>query len=402
MGDGSGCIVAAPPESAGPLTHSPARPADDSPVRICVVAPSLGILGGQAVQALRLVEHLRAVDGLSVDLLAVNPRLPGVLGRLQRIKYVRTVLTSIAYIASLLRRLPGYDVIHVFSASYWSFLLAPLPAMAIGRLYGKKVLLNYHSGEAEDHLTRSRVAVRAIGLANEVVVPSDYLAAVFARFGIRAHAIFNFVDVERIPYRRRTQLAPRVLTNRNLEPMYNVACALRAFARIQAGRPEATLVVAGFGSQRVALEALAAELGLRSVSFVGRVPAEEMGARYAEADLFLNASNIDNMPLSILDAFAAGVPVVTTDAGGIPWMVEDGRTGLIVPRDDADALAAAALRLLGDAALATRIGDGGRAECLARYVWPVVGQQWVDLYRGLAGRTTQRAAAAELRTAARR
>jgi glycosyltransferase involved in cell wall biosynthesis len=368
------------------LKGSVVRGEPSGTVRVCVVAPSLGILGGQAVQALRLVDHLKEVDGLSVDFLPVNPRLPGLPGRLQAIKYVRTVVTSIRYVASLLQRLRHYDVIHVFSASYWSFVLAPLPAMMIGRLYGKRVLLNYHSGEAEDHLARSPFAVRAMGLAHEVVVPSHYLAEVFARFGIRARAIFNFVDVARIPYRRRTRLSPRLLTNRNLEPMYNVACALRAFARVQAELPEATLVVAGFGSQRGNLESLAAELGLRNVSFVGRIPADEMGRLYDAADLFLNASNIDNMPLSILDAFAAGVPVVTTDAGGIPHLVDDGLTGLLVSREDDGALAAAALRLLRDDALATRIGDAGRAECLAYYTWPVVSEGWVSLYRTLAGR----------------
>jgi glycosyltransferase involved in cell wall biosynthesis len=148
-------------------------------------------------------------------------------------------------------------------------------------------------------------------------------------------------------------------------------------------------VVAGFGSQRGNLEALAAELGLRNVSFVGRIPADEMGQLYQAADLFLNASNIDNMPLSILDAFAAGVPVVTTDAGGIPHMVDDGRTGLIVSREDDGALADAALRLLRDDALATRIGDAGRAECLAHYTWPVVSEGWVSLYRTLAGRQSR-------------
>ncbi len=357
--------------------------ADGRPIRIAVVAPSLGILGGQAVQALRLVEHLRSFEGIEVDLLPVNPRLPGLLGRLQAIKYVRTVLTSAAYIASLIRRVPQYDVLHVFSASYWSFLLAPLPAMMIGRLYRRRVLLNYHSGEAEDHLTRSRVAVRAMALAHVVVVPSPFLADVFARFGIETRVVFNFIEVAGIPYRRRTAIEPRLLTNRNLEPLYNVACALRAFARIQAAIPEARLTVAGFGSQRATLESLARDLDLRDVTFVGRVAADAMGAYYDRADLFLNASNVDNMPLSILDAFAAGVPVVTTDAGGIPRMVDHDRTGLVVPKDDDAALARAALCLLRDPLTALRIADAARAECLAHYVWPVVGMQWINLYRSL-------------------
>jgi L-malate glycosyltransferase len=360
----------------------PRRP---RPLRVAVVAPSMNILGGQAVQALRLLEHLRDGAGLEADLLPVNPILPGLLGRLQRIKYVRTVLTSIRYVASLLARLPSYDVIHVFSASYWSFLLAPLPAMLIGRLYGRKVVLNYHSGEAEDHLSRWPSAVRAMKLAHEIVVPSRYLVEVFARFGLPASAIFNFVDVANVPYRRRQPLRPRFLTNRNLEPLYNVALVLRAFARIQQTTPDATLTVAGFGSQRAALEAQAAALGLRGVSFVGRVPPSEMGALYDASDLFLNGSDIDNMPLSILDAFAAGTPVVTTDAGGIPYVVRDGATGFVVPRGDDAGLADRSLQLLHDPALAVRLADAARAECLAQYTWPVVRDQWVALYSALAG-----------------
>lgn len=363
---------------------APDTPISTPATRICVVAPSLGILGGQAVQARRLVDHLNLGSAVDVDLLAVNPQLPGILGRLQSIKYVRTILTSVAYVASLFFRIRRYDVVHVFSASYWSFVLAPLPAMLVGRLFGRKVVLNYHSGEAQDHFSRWPSAVRATRLAHEIIVPSDYLVDIFARFGMRARAIVNFVDVERIPYRRRSSLAPRFLSNRNLEPLYNVACILRAFACIQREYPNAELAVAGFGSQREMLESLARELGLRGVSFIGRVPSNQMGALFDASDVYLNSSNIDNMPLSILDAFASGTPVVSTDAGGIPYIVRNGENGLLVAREDHIALAASAIRLLRDPALAERLSDAARQECLMKYQWPVVRDQWVALYQGLA------------------
>src|SRR5712691_11394674 len=124
-------------------------------LRVLIVAPSFDILGGQAVQAARLLERLRQEPGIEVGFLAVNPRLRG-LRKLQSIKYVRTLVTSIAYIASLLNCIRHYDVVHIFSASYFSFLLAPTPAIMVGKLYRKKLLLNYHSGEAEEHLQRWR------------------------------------------------------------------------------------------------------------------------------------------------------------------------------------------------------------------------------------------------------
>ena len=316
-------------------------------VRVLIVAPSLGILGGQAVQAARLLARLRAEPSLEVAFLPVNPRLPGLFGRLQQVKYVRTVLTSVAYVASLLWRVRSFDVIHVFSASYTSFVIAPTPAILVAKLYGKKIVLNYRSGEAADHLARwRRTALPTIRLVDAVAVPSGYLVDVFARFNLRARSIFNFVETERFRFRPRRPLRPVFLSNRNLEPLYNVGCILRAFAIVQRRVPDATLTIAGDGSQRAALEQLARELDLRNTEFVGRVEQERMPDLCERADIYLNSSDIDNMPGSIIEAYAAGLPVVTTDAGGIPYILADGETGLMVGRGDHEALAAAALRLL--------------------------------------------------------
>jgi glycosyltransferase involved in cell wall biosynthesis len=367
-------------------TVMPDSPPLRRPIRVCLVGPSLDILGGQAVQAARLLQRFRTVPELEVDFLPVNPRLPGVLRALQRVKYVRTVVTSAAYVTSLFARLRRYDVVHAFSASYYSYLLAPLPALFVARLYGRRTVLNYRSGEAEDHLANWPSAAATMRrYVDAIAVPSGYLVDVFGRFGLSAHSIFNFVDTDSIPYRERGTPRPVFFSNRNFEPLYDVACTLRAFALVQQQVPQASLVLAGDGSQRAELEALAASLGLRHVSFIGRVPPERMPALYDAAEIYLNSPNIDNMPGSIIEAFAAGVPVVTTDAGGIPYIVSHERTGLMAPSGDAAAMAAAALRLLREPGLASRLAGEARAECLARYVWPAVRDEWVRLYARLAG-----------------
>lgn len=353
-------------------------------IRVGIVVASIDILGGQAIQALRLIEGLRAESGIEAELLPINPRLPRPLRWLQRIKYVRTLVTSIAYVASLLVRLPRFDVVHVFSASYFSFLLAPAPAILISKLYGKPVLLNYHSGEAEDHLRRwPRTALPILRLADRVVVPSDYLVKVFAEFGVKAQAVFNTVDSSRFRFRERRPLKPVLLSNRNLEAHYNVGCTLRAFALIQKKVPAATLIVAGDGSQGRYLRELAQTLELRSVEFVGAVAPDGMPALYNEAEIFVNGSTIDNQPLSIIEAFASGLPVVTTNAGGIPYMIKNEATGLLVERNDHEALARNVLRLLEEPELASSITNHARAEC-ERYAWHAVRAQWLNLYRELA------------------
>ncbi len=365
--------------------NSSATPASPRPIRVLLVGPSLAILGGQSVQLKRLLDKLEEAGEVLPGFLPVNPQLPGPLGALQRVKYVRTVVTSLAYLVGLLRTVPRYDVIHAFSASYWSFILAPLPAMLVGRLFGKKVVLNYHSGEAEDHLQRwRRTALPAMRLAHAIVVPSGYLVDVFARFGLEAQAIPNFVDVERFPWRERPSPRPVFLSNRNLQGLYNVGCIIRAFAIVRREVPAARLLVAGFGPERDALEALAHDLGVDGVvEFRGKLEPAAMAALYDEADVYLNSPNIDNMPLSLIEASAAGLPVVSTDAGGIPYLVTHDESALLVPCDDAAALAAAALRVLREPGLSTRLAATARRHCLERYTWVATWGQWRDLYATL-------------------
>lgn len=363
-----------------PIAPECTAPPRGASLRVCLVGPSLDIVGGQSIVLDRLLARFRATPGIEVSFVAVNPRLPGPLGALQRVKYVRTVVTSMAYVASLVRRLRDVDVVHAFSASYWSYLLAPVPAMLVGRIYGKTVILNYHSGEADDHLANWRTAVPLARVAHAIAVPSGYLVEVFRRHALGARAVFNFVEVDKISFRPRAALRPRFLSNRNLETLYNVACSIRAFARVQDVVPDAELVVAGDGRERAALEGLVASLRLRNVRFVGRVAPGAMPALYEDADVFLNSPDIDNMPSSIIEAYAAGLPVVTTDAGGIPFIVRHEGTGMMVPTGDDAAMADQALRLLRDPALVARITAQARAECLERYTWPAVQAAWMQLY----------------------
>ncbi len=374
-------------ETRGSVSHEN----QSAPTRVLIVAASLDILGGQAVQAARLLEELRQEPSIEVSFLPINPRLPGLLRRLQAIMFVRTILTSIAYVWLLLWRVPRYDVIHVYSASYFSFVLAPTPAILVAKFFGKKAILNYHSGEAEDHLAHwRRTAIPVMRLADSIVVPSKYLVDVFARFNLHASAVFNTIETDSFCFRERSNLRPVFLANRNLESLYNVRMVLRAFAIIQHRFPAARLTIAGEGSERAALEALAHELNLRHTEFVGRVPPERMPELYERADIYLNGSDIDNMPLSILEAFAAGVPVVTTNAGGIPYIVGDGETGLLVERGDYEAMAARAIRLLEDNAFATKLVRAAHQEC-RKYSWVTVRDGWLKIYHKLGARTEKSA-----------
>ena len=352
-------------------------------LRVLIVAPSLDILGGQSRQAVRLMEGLKRESNLEIGFLPHNPRLPGILRSLQSIKYVRTVVTTLYYIALLLWRVRQYDIIHIFCASYYSYSMSAIPALGIARLYGKKSILNYRSGEAEDHLKTWRSAVPTIRWADEVVVPSGYLVDVFGQYGLRARAIHNIVELDRFTYRERQPLRPVFLTSRLLEPLYNVPCVLRAFAIIQESYPDARLTIAADGFLRRDLEALARELKLRQTEFIGFVKFEGMPALYDAADIYLSATSIDNMPSSLTESMACGLNVVTTDGGGaIPYIMTNEVSGLIVDRDDHKALAAAALRLLNDNEFALKLARNAH-ESTKKFTWPYIRDQWLTVYREL-------------------
>jgi glycosyltransferase involved in cell wall biosynthesis len=222
-------------------------------------------------------------------------------------------------------------------------------------------------------------------LADELIVPSQYLIDVFRKFDLHATAVANIIDCRRFKYRERKPLLPIFFSNRNLYTLYNVACILRAFSKIQQKFPEAKLIIAGDGSERSGLEWLARKLKLQNVEFRGRVAPGKMNELYDETHIFLNSSNIDNMPGSILESFASGMPVVSTSAGGIKCIVTHERTGLLVPKNDHDGLATWSIRLLESPKLASSIARNAYDE-ISAYTWEAVRESWLAVYLRLAGR----------------
>jgi L-malate glycosyltransferase len=355
---------------------------DRRPMRVAIVAPTLSYVGGQAVQADLLLKYWANDPSVEARFIPIDPELPAWIRWTQRLRYVRTVFRMPFYWANLWRNLKNVDIAHIFSASYWAFLLAPFPALLIARLRGKKTLINYHSGEARDHLARWRTALPILRRADRLVVPSMYLADVFREFGLDAQVAPNFVDFNQFRYRRRYPARPCLICSRGFGAYYSVDLVVRAFARIKSEFPDAHLCLLGEGEQEPQVRALVRELGLADVQFAGTVSRAAVGRYYDEADIFINASWLDNMPLSILEAFASGIPVVTTAPGGIKYLVEHERTGLLCEPGDWQTLAANVIRLLRDPGLALRLADHAFEES-RKYGWEAVRGQWLDVYKRL-------------------
>jgi len=351
-------------------------------ISVAIVAASLRYVGGQSVQAQLLLRHWENDPAVDAKLIPIDPPLPRAFAWVERIPALRTLVRQPFYLWELWKGLKDADVAHIFSASYWSFLIAPAPALWIARLRGKKAIIHYHSGEARDHLRRFPRARRILRKADRLVVPSEYLVRVFQEFGLEAHAIPNVVDVSQFSFRERQPLRPHLICTRGFHPYYSVDVVVRAFADVQKQIPEARLDLAGKGPSEAEIRELVRDLKLPGVRFTGVVSREEIGRLYDQADIFINASWLDNMPVSILEAFACGTPVVSTAAESISYLVEHERTGMLSEVGDASALAGNVLRLLREPELAARIA----VEALRQsdlYRWAAVREQWLDTYRSV-------------------
>jgi L-malate glycosyltransferase len=353
-----------------------------SPLRVTIVAASLRYVGGQSVQADLLLRNWRSDSDVQAELVTIDPEFPRGLKWVQGIPVLRTLVRQPFYLHALWCGLENADIAHIFSASYWSFLLAPVPAWFVARLRKKKVLLHYHSGEARDHLRQFRTARTMLGKMDMLVVPSGYLVDVFAEFGLKADVVPNIVDLSQFSFRPRMPLRPHLVCTRGFHAYYRVDLVLRAFAEVQKVFPQARLDLAGAGPLDGQIRSLAHDLKLSDVRFLGVVARAEIGKVYDAADIFVNASSVDNMPVSVLEAFACGTPVVSTAPEGMRYLVEHGETGLLSPVGDAEALAENILRLLKDAELSARLAANAYRESM-RYRWTAVREQWLDEYRKL-------------------
>ena len=345
--------------------------------RVLIVGPKPPPYGGMAIQAQALVARLRQ-DGADADFLATNPEVFRWLGQL---KGIRTVIQSLLYLTNLAGDLARSQVVHLLGASHWYFILRVIPTVVLAKLFRRRIILNYRGGEAPEFFARfPRLIKPILRLVDVIAVPSAYLQRLFHAYGYHATIIPNFVDLGRFRFRQRDLIKPNLLLTRSLEPLYNIPMALRAFAYIKQQYPEARLDVVGSGSEETTLKSWVRQQGLSGVYFHGAVRNEEIAKFLDNADILLNPTNADNMPNNLMEAFAAGVPVVTTNVGGIPDLVGKEEAALMVDADDAAAMARCVYELLHRPQLVARLTLQASKLC-EQMTWESVGRQWVEMYR---------------------
>jgi len=365
--------------------------------RVCVVAPaSVGVALSDEMDGVQIRRfRLDLPDDLNYGKVAQS-RVT-LMGRLKRLTAMKTYLSGQYRAILAASREFKPDVLH----GHWAIPTGPAIVAAARRLRVPSVI-TMHGGDvyvnkAEGYNFPTRWYVRPIlkwTLTNAsalTAISDDCIEHAMRAGAARDHIrlIMNGADLRRFSP-LLDQPTPRpfgpkmIFACRQLFPRKGIRFLISAAAQLRARHPTLQLVIAGDGFERPELEKQAADLGIGEVTkFLGWTANAELPQYFRACAVSVIPSLEEGFGIPAAEAMGCEVPVVASDAGGLPEVVENGVTGLVVPKGDVPALTAAIDQLLSDAALRERMGKAGRARALARFDWSRSAEQFVDLYQSL-------------------
>lgn len=272
-----------------------------------------------------------------------------------------------------------FDVFHIHCCSHWGFLPAII-GVIVGRKLGKRIVLTYHGGGGESFFDKHPKLVHHFLTRTDTnIVLSGFLAQIFEKHELPYITIPNILEFDDSHFRLRETLKPNYICTRAHETLYNIPCILRAFKQVQVQRPEGTLTLLGDGSEHQNLINLAEELGLQNVTFTGKVDNNEIYHHLDKADILLSSPTIDNMPVSLLEAMNAGLLVISSNVGGVPYVVKNNHSGLLFKSDNDEELAKKMLWALTNQNVAKTIILQANKD-ISRYRWENIKEQLYTAY----------------------
>lgn len=284
-------------------------------------------------------------------------------------------------IRTFLRLRKNLDLVLIDSYSmkaFWfTYALAKLSMM-----WGIPYIPILRGGGYPERLKSSPSLCREIfGNAYRNISPSLYLMKHFVDEGFKVDYIPNFIPLEHYKYRVRNVLRPRLFWVRSFHEIYNPVMALKVIEIVSKSYPEAQLCMVGpdkDGSLKIVEDEIE-KMGIKSsVKLTGKLSKAEWARLSEDYDIFINTTNFDNHPVSVIEAMALGMPVVSTRVGGIPYLIEDGADGLLARAGDANDFSEKVITLLKDSENARKIASNARSK-VEEFDWESVSTKWQAL-----------------------
>lgn len=296
-----------------------------------------------------------------------------------------------------------YDLVIIDTFSGRGFWFASIAAL-IASFLGKPYILNLHGGNLPDFLKKNARTfkaimshlvhpfplygratlipyIRVLRKASCLISPSSYLVHEISALGFQVEEIPNSIDIERYTFRLRTKPSPKLLWVRSLHHIYNPILAVEVLAEVKKQYPAAKLTMVGPDKgELVECKRKAHELHVSdSIFFTGLIPKDKINVIAQEHDIFINTTNVDNAPVSVIEAMAMGLPIVSTNVGGMSYLLQDGKEGLLVPPDNVSKMTSAIFTILTDPDLPRVLSESGRRR-VEKHSWEYVSVLWGSLY----------------------
>jgi glycosyltransferase involved in cell wall biosynthesis len=263
------------------------------------------------------------------------------------------------------------------------------------RRVGKPYILTLHGGNLPEFSRKNTKRVqKLLNSAAMVTSPSPYLAELMSQYRKDLVLLPNPIDLKALPFNLRTNPRTTLIWLRAFHSIYNPVLAIKVLASLIQEFPDVRLKMGGpdkDGTTLKQFQSAAVELKVTDrVQIVGAIPHEKVGDFLSEGDIFLNTTFFDNTPVSVLEAMACGLCVVSTNVGGIPILIKNEQEALLVPPDDVNAMTQAVRRLLREPQLASQISSGGRTKVEA-FDWTEILPKWQSLFLNVCQRNSNQA-----------
>lgn len=334
-------------------------------MKVLQIANYSDSVGGIAIQVRLLTEKLRS-EGIECDILSTKGSL------FKRIKAVFQLLTL------------GhkYDVFHIHACSNRGFFPA-MVGIPVGRLLHKRVVSTYHGGGAEEFFKkRTKLIKHFLTRTDQNIVLSGFIGRIYEEYGLGYVIVPNIVELDDCHFKERTHIKPKFISTRLLTEVYNLKCTIKAFRIVKEDYPEASLMILGDGPLKSDLEQFVINNGIKDVHFIGRVENNHIYDYLDQADVLVNSSRFDNMPVSILEGFNAGTLVVSSGVGGIPYIIADGVNGLLYRDNDYKMMASKMLYSLQHEEHVLSMINNAR-ECIKALSWDLIKEKYFTVYNVL-------------------
>lgn len=336
--------------------------------KILFVGPMVGQTPGYVTTQGLLISKLLKLDGHEVC--AVSSYLSRVM-RLLHIIWTIFIKKNLSIM-----------VLDVFGGL--SFIQEDI-ASFLGERLGYKIIMVVRGGALPQFMKRHpKWSERVLRRADKIICPSNYLKKVLDEYGFQNQVLPNMVSSKTMDFNLRGKIAPKLIWMRAFDHAWNPLMAVHVLKFVSEVFPQTSLVMAG--KDKGLLEkcrVLANQLGVeKNIRFAGFLDPAQKKEEFTKADIFLNTNTIDNMPVAVIEAWAAGLPVVATNVGGIPDMIDHEQTGLLVPDNDSRAMADAVIRLIRESLLVQHLSAAGRKKAES-FFWENIKPQWEAVFKEL-------------------